>query len=224
MPVRGKKQEVEIELKISLPLKDLEKVFQVLHKKNNASEVSHKFIPRAYYDTPDLGLYRKGISLRVQYKPGKLGKLGSYEQTVKLEVIPGTPLGKAILSRMECQDSIKAHKPSLADVTDPQAKAALKPFKGKKFLHIFTAEIERRFFDLEFRGGVVEVAFDVGKIILATGNVHQDFSEIEVEIKWGGPELIEAVRSDILRIAPSAKIQPLSKSAQGSRLYLKNHK
>jgi len=224
MPARNRKSEIEIELKISLSRKDMEKVFRALSQKGGATEVLHKYIPRAYYDTPDLRLYRNGLSLRVQYKPGKSGRLGGYEQTVKLEVPQRSSLGEAVLSRMECQDSLRTHEPSFAAVTDPRAKAALKPFKTKKFMHIFTAQIERRFFEMKLRDGTVEIAFDAGKIILAGGNAHQDFSEVEVEIKRGEPELIDIVKREILRLAPSAKVQPLSKAAQGSRLYLKHQK
>jgi hypothetical protein len=80
------KTEVEAELKIRLSQHDLEEVFKTLSKK--AAVISHKYLPRAYYDTDDLGLYNAGRSLRVQYKPGKEGKLGGYEQTVKVELPP----------------------------------------------------------------------------------------------------------------------------------------
>jgi inorganic triphosphatase YgiF len=218
--------EVETELKIKLSPEDLEKVFRALLKKSGVSEVSHKFRPRMYYDTPDLQLYQNRISLRVQYKEGKKGHVGGYEQTVKVELEPDPKLGKGVLLRKECKNSVKGHKPELASVADPLAQKALKPFQGKNLVHIFTAAIERRSFDWELKDGknrgVVEVAFDVGQIILPHNNEHQDFAEIEIEIKRGGGEFIEMVKNEILKIAPSAVIQPLSKSDQGSQLYLKH--
>ena len=220
------KSEVETELKIKLSHEDLEKVFKSLTKMDGASEVSHKFRPRMYYDTLDLQLYKNKISLRVQYKKGKNGNLGGYEQTVKVELQPDSRLGTGILLRKECKNGVKSHQPELASVVDPVAQDALKPFQNKTLVHIFTAAMERRSFDWELKNGgnrgVVEVAFDVGQLILPQNNAHEDFAEIEVEIKSGGGEFIEIVKNEILKIAPSAKIQPLSKSEQGSLFYLKH--
>lgn len=228
MAEQKNRSEVETELKIELSPADLEKVFKVLSKKDGASEVSHKFRPRMYYDTPDLLLYKNKLSLRVQYKKGKGGTPGGYEQTVKVELEPDPKLGAGTLLRKECKNSVKSHKPELASVADPHAQNALKPFQGKNLVHIFTAAIERRSFDWKLKNGqsqgVVEVAFDVGQLILPHNNEHQDFAEIEVEIKCGGGEFIEMVKNEILKIAPAAKIQPLSKSDQGSRFYLKHQK
>jgi inorganic triphosphatase YgiF len=228
MAARKNTSEVETELKIKLSPEDLEKVFKALSKKSGAAKVSHKFLPRMYYDTPDLLLYKNRISLRVQYKPGERGRSGRYEQTVKVGLERAAAHGKGVLLRKECKNGVKSHKPELASVADPAARAALKPFQNKKPVHIFTAAIERRFFDWKLksgkRRGVVEVAFDIGQIILPHNNRHRDFAEIEVEIKHGGVEFIEIVKNKILDIAPSAKIQPLSKSDQGSRFYLKHQK
>jgi inorganic triphosphatase YgiF len=225
---RKSKSEVETELKIRLSPQDLEKVFRTLIKKGSTGAVSHKFLPRMYYDTSRMHLYKSGISLRVQYKPGDAGRIGSYEQTVKVELKPSAALAKGVLLRKECKNDIQGHKPNLATVVDRQAKKVVTPFKNKKLMHIFTAAIERRFFDWNLKKGkkkgMVEVAFDVGKIILPSGNRHRDFSEIEVEIKKGGVEFIDIVKAKILKIAPSAKIQSQSKSQQGSKFYLKYQK
>lgn len=226
MPAHPKKSEIETELKIKLSRKDMELVFRSLSALAGASEVKNKFRPRMYYDTPDLDLYQHDLSLRVQYKPGKKGRLGGYEQTVKVEMAPAAPLQEGVMLRKECKDLIASHEPDLAAVTDAAAQGALKPLKGKKLTHIFTAAIERRFFDLQLTAGAesgkVEVAFDVGELILPEGGAHEDFFEIEVELKHGNAVLIDAVKAEILKIAPSAKIQPLSKAAQGSRFYLKH--
>ena len=219
MIAQKKTPEVEVELKIKLSSADLEKVFQTLSKKGALPEIKNKFLSRAYYDTPDLDLYSQGLSLRVQHKPGKSGGAGHYEQTLKVEM---SPEKGAVLVRKECVDNIDAQKPSLEAVSDPQACELIKPFKGKSLVPIFTSAIERRYFEMELQSGAVEVAFDVGKLILADGGVHQDFSEIEVEVKRGGADIIEAIKKEILSLAPSAKVQPLSKSVQGSRLYLQH--
>jgi inorganic triphosphatase YgiF len=67
--------------------------------------------------------------------------------------------------------------------------------------------------------GTVEVAFDVGEIILDSNGRHYPFFEIEIELVKGNPEAIEILQKKIRRLARSARHQPLSKSQHGSRLY-----
>ncbi len=228
MRERRNQSEIETELKIKLSIGDMEKVFQTLSKMSSASEINHKFLPRMYYDTPDLQLHNRKISLRVQYRSGKAGQLGGYEQTVKFALSPAAALGQGVLFRKECKNILDGHTPDLAAVTDREAQGVIKSFKNKTLVPIFTAAIERRAFDWKLKHGkktgVVEIAFDAGKIILLKDNKHSNFTEIELEIKQGGAEFIDIVRAKILSIAPSARIQRLSKSEQGIAFYLKHKK
>ncbi|MBI1216207.1 MAG: CYTH domain-containing protein [Alphaproteobacteria bacterium] len=221
------KSEVEHELKISMTPRDLEKVFKALTKKLAVRKtVSHKYMPRAYYDTPDLKLYKNAISLRIQYKPGKGGVLGTYEQTVKFDLTPEQPIAHGTFLRKECKDPVPTHKPEIAKLSDREAKALLKPFKKKKMQHIFTAAIERRAFNLKVgrgkKAGVVEVAFDVGEIILACNDSRHAFSEVELEVVKGSHEAIYIIQKKIHALARSAGVQHLSKAQQGSRLHQKH--
>ena len=215
--------EIEQELKIQLSPRDLEKVFKTLKKKAIGKKVEHKYMPRAYYDTPDLELYQSAISVRMQYKPGKGGKIGGYEQTVKFDLPHGATVAKGAFFRKECKDMLKGHKPQLALISDLEGRAIARSFHNKKVIHIFTAAVERRSFELKSGGGkkrgVVEVAFDVGEIILDSNGRHYPFSEIEIEVVKGSAEAILVVEKKIRAIARSARLQPLSKAQQGSRLY-----
>ena len=224
MPVKKlPESEVEHELKIQLSQRDLEKVFVALKKKAVGKKIEHKYLPRAYYDTHDLLLYRHSISVRMQYKPGKNGKMGSYEQTVKFDLPPGEEVAKGSFLRKECKDPTRDYVPSLAKITDREGRATAKPFRNKKVKHIFTAAIERRSFELKAgrgkKSGVVEVAFDVGEIILDTNGRRYPFSEIEIEMVKGNAEAIALVQKKIKKLARSAKLQPLSKAQHGTRLY-----
>ena len=217
------KSEIEQELKIQLSLRDLEKVFKTLKKKALGKKIEHKYMPRAYYDTRDLALYRKSISVRMQYKPGKQGKIGSYEQTIKFDLPHGTAVVKGAFLRKECKDVVRGHSPQLGKISDAECRAILKSFKNKRVIHIFTAAIERRSFELKVgggkKGGVVEVAFDVGEVILDSNGRHYPFSEIEIEMVKGNPQAIQTVEKKIRNLARSARLQPLSKAQHGSRLY-----
>ncbi|MFH1157747.1 MAG: CYTH domain-containing protein [Pseudomonadota bacterium] len=220
--------ETEAELKIKLSPEDMKKVFRTLMKKKGAAEVSHKFTPRMYYDTPELLLHQNGISLRVQYNPGRNGRPGNNEQTLKLEAASKASSVRGVLRRKECRSRLKNHQPDLRVISDRQARKILTSLKCKKPVHIFTAAIERRFFDLELgkgrERGLVEVAFDSGYLVLPHNGAYQGFSEIEIELKKGGTEFIGIVRDEIMRIASSARVQILSKAKQGVRLYLKRWK
>lgn len=218
------KSEVEQELKISLTKEDLEKVFAFFAEDVKKTEIRHKFMPRDYYDTEKLEMQKANVSLRVQYKPGKNGALGSYEQTVKFALTPDADADAEALYRKECKDTLDSKTPDMDLVDDSEAAEVIKPFKNKSLKHIFTAAIERRYFNIEAgkgkKWGEVELAFDVGKISLPDyDGVEEPLAEIEIELKKGSAKAIAAVKKEIFKIAPSARVQINDKSAQGSKLY-----
>jgi inorganic triphosphatase YgiF len=219
----AKSAEVEQELKLQLSPKDLEKVFAVLRKKAIGKKVEHKYLPRAYFDTRDLLLYRNSISVRVQYKAGKEGKIGAYEQTVKFDLPPAKGVVAGAFFRKECKDMVANHIPALGKISDAEGREVARRFRTKRLFHIFTAAIERRSFNMKVgRGkkeGIVEVAFDVGEIFLDAQGRRQPFSEIEIEMVKGNPSAIHAAELMVRGLARSAALQPLSKAQQGSRLY-----
>lgn len=223
MPARNNVED-EQEVKIKLSRGDLEKVFNALSAKHDPGHIDHKYLPRAYFDTAGLLLDRNNISARMQYKEGKGDDIGGYEQTVKVETPHAGVLAKGARIRREVKNVRGAnYAPDLSLVTDRMAKPFLRPFLRRKLQHIFTAAIERRYFEVELghgkRKGAVEIAFDVGEIILPHNGRHYPFFEIELERKGGSADALDRLREEIFAIAPSAKIQPLSKSQQGTKLY-----
>jgi inorganic triphosphatase YgiF len=223
------KSSVEQELKIQLSRGDLEKVFRAFAAKKSVREnIKHKYKPRAYFDTEDLDLHQKEISVRVQYVPGKGLDVGGYEQTVKFDLPHGGNTAGGAFFRKECKDMVPDSDPDLKCVSDPEARAILRTFRTEKLSHLFTAAIERRYFDLEAgkgrKKGTVEIAFDVGEIILTSDGTRHALYEIEIESKAGSAKAIDAVKKKIMKIAPSAKVQLLSKSQQGSKLYRRSKK
>lgn len=218
---KGGSSSDELEEKIDISIADLEKVFLAFAKNVSASDIRHKYRPRAYYDTSALDLHQNGMSLRVQYKQGEKGKLGFYEQTVKISM--PVPVAGGAMLRKECKDKLPTSAPDMGAATDATAQAALAPFRGKTLTHIFTAAVERRAIDIEIKNiGKVEVAFDIGELTLPGTPVSERFAEIEIEMKKGDPIMIDAVKKEIFRIAPAAVSQPQSKADQGIALYLKH--
>jgi inorganic triphosphatase YgiF len=223
MTARGHKSEDEEEVKIKLSKGDLEKVFNAVVKKYAPAEVEHKYMPRAYWDTPALDLDQNNISVRMQYKEGKQGEIGGHEQTVKFDLGHANPLATGAVFRREIKDMMPDHQPDLSIVHDAKAKTVLAPFVHKRLKHVFTAAIERRYFEVEIghgkHKGTVEIAFDVGEIILPHSGRRYPLYEIEIEKKRGSRGAIDKMREMVMDEAKSATIQPLSKSQQGSRLY-----
>jgi inorganic triphosphatase YgiF len=226
MAARGHRSEDEQEVKIRLSKGDLEKVFNAFAKKYAPDEIDHKYMPRAYWDTPGLLLDQNDISMRMQYKEGREGDVGGHEQTVKFDLPHKSALAKGAVLRREIKDMMPDHQPDISVVTDAKAKAALKPFLKMRLKHVFTAAIERRYFEAEIghgkHKGTVEIAFDVGEIILTHNGRRYPLYEIELEKKKGSKDAIDKLREQIMDIAPSAEIQPLSKSRQGSQLCRKS--
>lgn len=223
MPARNNVED-EQEIKIKLSRRDLEKVFNAVSKKYVPKHIDHKYLPRAYFDTLTLLLDRNNISVRMQYKEGKSARIGGYEQTVKVEAPHTGQLAKGARIRREVKNIRGAdYKPDLSIVTDRKAKPFLRPFLRRKLEHIFTAAIERRYFEVEIghgkHKGTVEIAFDVGEIILPHNGRHYPFFEIELEKKGGSHEALDSLRDAILKTASSARLQKLSKSQQGTKLY-----
>ena len=66
-----------------------------------------------------------------------------------------------------------------------------------------------------------EVAFDTGTITVPRTKMALPFSEIEIELKNGSLSIVSQLQKEITGMARSAKIQPLSKAAQGCSLYKK---
>ena len=206
---------------------ELEKVFASFVKKDKGT-LRHKFYPRFYYDTDTLDLHGKGISLRVQYKPGKQGRMGAYEQTIKMS-LPKAEGQADVMVRGEFKNMISRAHPDLSAITAGAAKKAISPLKNNKLKHLFTAAVERRILMVSSKSpstgkkGMVEVAFDIGNIFLPPPSTARLFiSEVELEVKSGPADVIEPLRDKILKMAPSTRVHTKAKSDQGVALYLKH--
>lgn len=192
---------IEKEIKLLLPPSSFEKVFKELSMKK---KVHRKRILRRYFDTKDLSLLRRGISLRLQNKSGKI------EQTVKYE-LKSAKTGRGVLSRKEIVSILKTSSPDLRKTS----------FKNVKLQHIFTTDITRRYFLISSKTAAAEIAFDAGKITLVRGKTEKKISEIEIELKKGPVSFLVQLKKQIQALAPAAKIQTVSKARLGTLLYKK---
>jgi inorganic triphosphatase YgiF len=148
-----------------------------------------------YFDTPDLALHQKGMSLRVRSK----GE--SHIQTLKLD--PGTKHIGAQRAEWEWPIPTERLDPELLRDT-PAASIATEQLQP-----VVVTDIQRTIRTVELEGGtVVEAALDEGEII--AGVLSSPVHELELELKEGTPgplyRLALALHSDLpLRMEQEAK-------------------
>ena len=158
-----------------------------------------------YYDTPDLALKRRGLSLRVREQSGR------FIQTVKT----GEPGGSDLLTRGEWEDELAAGAP------DPHAAQSGKHLPdgiaGGDLQPRFATDVTRTTFAIEPAPATrIEAAIDRGEIRAAGGET-EPISEIELELKKGDPAALYDVALQLLDVA-AVRIEPRSKSERGYRL------
>lgn len=133
-----------------------------------------------YFDTADKALSSRGIALRLRNEGGQ------WVQTVKA-------LGDGPLDREE-HNVLLDTPPALArpalhagSKAGERLRAALDSAQGP-LLETYRTEIDRTLRDLAFRGGVVELAFDFGRIVAHGGTAQErqtPVCELELELKEG---------------------------------------
>lgn len=211
---------LELEQKLELAPADLETVFEFF----KSERVKTKTHIRDYYDTPDLGLYHDKTALRLEHKEG----IG-YEQTLKTAIADDETAGQTLL-RYEWEYPVKHNAPDFSVITDAGAVAAVSKVRAGGLVHLFTSEINRRYFnltvDLLEGQAVVEVAFDLGRIILAPDfhkneniTAEHELSEIEVELVSGPAPAIDRVIAEIQEQMPRAQLSQISKNQRGIALF-----
>jgi inorganic triphosphatase YgiF len=210
---------LELEQKLELAPADLETVFEALEP----DQFKTKTHIRDYYDTAALDLYGDKTALRLEYKNGT-----GYEQTLKT-AITDEDAGQT-LSRHEWEYPVKSNAPDFTVITDASAVAAVSKVNAEDLVHLFTSKINRRYFNLTVDvpegQAVVEVAFDLGSIILAPDvQKHKDIvaeqplSEIEVELISGQPKALDQVIARIQALMPRARPSRISKNQRGMTLF-----
>lgn len=147
----------------------------------------------AYYDTPDLQLHKRGLSLRVRTEGNR------FVQTVKSS---GTAAGA--LDRLEWQTVVPDIHPRPDWMLDAAARAALGHLAADELGEVCRTRIDRetRVVGYPYDGDVaiVEVALDRGE--LEAGERSQPTAEIELELLKGSAQAIYALALDIHDIAP----------------------
>ena len=169
------------------------------------TDSSRRRLISTYYDTPDLALKRRGLTLRVREQGDR------FIQTVKA----GDLNGGDILTRGEWEDELAANRP---DPLAPRSGARLPDGIADDLRPLFATDVTRTSVAIEPTPATrIEAAIDQGEIRAAGGNGVEPISEIELELASGDPAALYEVAMRLLEVAP-IRIEPRSKSERGYRL------
>jgi inorganic triphosphatase YgiF len=196
----------EVELKLALDPEYLPKLKQ--HPMLRARRPSTTHLQSTYYDTPDLRLANRDLTLRVR-RNGR-----QHVQTVKA----GDLRQIGLFEREEAEQTVPRPGPDLAAIGDGALRRAVGGAVGAGALKpIFGTEVKRTRWQLGDGSRVaVEVDLDVGH--LKAGRVRAPICELELELKKGRPRNLIRVARTLGRAVP-LRLDVASKAARGLALY-----
>lgn len=196
----------EIELKLLLSKEDLERLltldFMVQVIREGSRRVRH--LVSTYYDTQELTLKEHGIAYRVRDKGD-----GSFEATVKTQKQSAGGLSERLelnLPLAEAQpvlDGFAALGFELSELAPCGVQA------------LFTVDVERITYILDYAGAVCELAIDKGAI--RCGEKSDSIDEVEIELLEGEVQALLELKERIAA-AVTLRAEERSKFARGLAL------
>ena len=196
----------EVELKLAVDPADLVKLKQ--HPLLKAQRPSTVRLEATYFDTSDLRLAERDLTLRVRRAGGK------HVQTVK----SGSLRQIGLFERGESEHNVAEANPDLGAIGDAELRRAVGgALKDHPLKAIFGTEVRRTRWHLGDGGKVaVDVDLDVGH--LKAGEAEAPICEIELELKRGRPRDLIRLARDLGRVVP-LRLDVASKAARGFALY-----
>jgi inorganic triphosphatase YgiF len=191
----------EVEIKLAARAGDLPRLKQALRAMAPQRRLSRAKLSSTYYDTPDLALRRRGLTLRVREEAGR------FVQTVKA--------GDGLLARGEWEDAIAGKRPDLAA---PASGGRLPPGVADGLRPLFVTGVVRNRVALEPSPlACIEVAIDEGEISAPESGRSERISEIELELKRGDAAQLCDLALRLNEAVPLS-IETRSKAERGYRL------
>ncbi|MCB5183638.1 CHAD domain-containing protein [Methylobacillus gramineus] len=198
----------EIELKLRIAVSDIPRLRRhpVIRQHLSEKAITRRLVS-TYYDTEDLQLLDKRLSLRVRRMSG------GWFQAVKAA---GHSLA-GLHQRLEWEDIIAKGEPDFTKIIDPMLTPVFDDLTLRKALKpIFTTDMRRTEWQLQYEGSHIELSLDAGQVI--AGKQQQAMTEIELELKQGDIkhlfELALALQADI-----ALTIENVSKAQRGYAYY-----
>ena len=197
----------EIELKLQVRSADMPLLRDsALLSGPAASRGVTRMLESVYFDTADLRLRRKNMTLRVR-KQGR-----RYVQTVK----SGSRYAGGALHRGEWEAPLASAAPDVAAIA-AEANGHLGDLRAGELRPVFASHIKRTIRHVgNGVGPAIEVAFDEGEIRTPEGAAIA-VSEVELELKSGDPSALYDLALALGEIAP-LRVESRSKSERGYAL------
>lgn len=204
----------EIELKLRIAKSDIPSLKRQLANIATSSLGVQLSKPSAcktlsvYYDTPDLTLLDRGISLRIRRAARK------WMQTIK----GADHALSGLHQRLELESEIKSGALDFSQITDPTYAAFFEqPALRSALTPIFTTDVQRTAWQLTFdNGDQVELVLDVGELI--AGDHREPICELELELMQGHPGRLFAFALQLQSHIPLS-IENISKAQRAYAYY-----
>lgn len=198
----------EIELKLLLSKEDLERLltldFMVQAIREGSRKVRH--LVSTYYDTQELTLKEHGIAYRVRDKGD-----GSFEATVKTQKQSAGGLSE----RLELNLPLAEAQPVLDGFAALGLGFELRELAPCGVQALFTVDVQRITYILDYAGAVCELAIDKGAI--RCGEKSDSIDEVEIELLEGEVQALLELKERIAA-AVTLRAEERSKFARGLAL------
>ena len=198
----------EIELKLLLSKEDLERLltldFMVQAVRKGSRKVRH--LVSTYYDTQELTLKEHGIAYRVRDKGD-----GSFEATVKTQKQSAGGLSE----RLELNLPLAEAQPVLDGFAALGLGFELSELAPCGVQALFTVDVQRITYILDYAGAVCELAIDKGAI--RCGETSDSIDEVEIELLEGEVQALLELKERIAA-AVTLRAEERSKFARGLAL------
>ena len=198
----------EIELKLLLSKEDLERLltldFMVQAIREGSRRVRH--LVSTYYDTQELTLKEHGIAYRVRDKGD-----GSFEATVKTQKQSAGGLSE----RLELNLPLAEAQPVLDGFAALGLGFELSELAPCGVQALFTVDVERITYILDYTGAVCELAIDKGAI--RCGEKSDSIDEVEIELLEGEVQALLELKERIAATV-TLRAEERSKFARGLAL------
>ena len=198
----------EIELKLLLSKEDLERLltldFMVQAIREGSRKVRH--LVSTYYDTQELTLKEHGIAYRVRDKGD-----GSVEATVKTQKQSAGGLSE----RLELNLPLAEAQPALDGFAALGLGFELSELAPCGVQALFTVDVERITYILDYAGAVCELAIDKGAI--RCGEKSDSIDEVEIELLEGEVQALLELKERIAA-AVTLRAEERSKFVRGLAL------
>lgn len=167
---------VETELKLLISKRNLKKLLasDLMKQAVRAGSQRQRHLVSSYYDTADWALKQHGIAYRVRDKGDD-----TFEATVKTARHNAGGLSE----RVELNLPLAGDAPVLDGFAELGLGYELSEIAPEGVQKLFTVDVERTTYLLDFKGAVAELAIDKGKII--AGRKRSVIEEMEIELKEG---------------------------------------